>query len=171
MPLVLGHLAVGCLTNSAIDKPKTTTRKKLFILFLLANSPDIDIVISWVLTKSPWPYHRTFTHSILFAIIMAVLFANLSKFFKSFPKLGYKWCYMMVMSHILADYLLSPFKVAFLWPLRIQPGSLNGILDFVDKYETLAREAQVILICLLGYLLIKAFRAAVNYVYRFLLPA
>jgi membrane-bound metal-dependent hydrolase YbcI (DUF457 family) len=171
MPLALGHLAVGLLTNSALEKQETTTRKSLFFLFLLANSPDIDIPISWLLTGSPWPYHRTFTHSVLFAVIVAGIFSNLFKLFPSFPKLSYKWCYFAVMSHVVADYLFSPWNVAFLWPLRTGPGSFNGILDYVDPYATLAREAEVVLICLFCYFFIKTFKAAVFYLYKFLLPA
>lgn len=171
MPLALGHVAVGLLTNSAIEKPKTTPRKKLFLLFLLVNLPDIDIAISWLATGSPWPYHRTFTHSILFAIMAAVVFSNLSKFSASFPRLSYKWCYWAVMSHVVADYLLSPWKTAFLWPLPVQPASLNGVLDHVGRYANLARETEVILICLFAYLFIKTTSAAFSYLYKLLLPA
>lgn len=161
------------------EKPEKTTRKRIMILFALANSPDIDILASWLLTGNPYTYHRLFTHSILFAIIVGAVFSNLSKIFSSFPKLSYKWCYLIIMSHVIADYLISPWKVTFLWPLRVHPGSLNGILDHVDRYATLAREAEVILICVLGYLfmkflgylLIRVFRPAVEYLYEILLPA
>ena len=114
MPLAPAHMAVGLLTESTIEKPKTTTLKRLFILFLLVNSPDVDIVISWLATGSYYTYHRTFAHSILFAVIPAVLFSNLFRLFPFFPKLSYKWCYWVVISHLLADYLFSPWETAFL---------------------------------------------------------
>jgi membrane-bound metal-dependent hydrolase YbcI (DUF457 family) len=171
MPLALGHLAAGFLVTRGIDKPNTTTPKSLLMLFLLANSPDIDIAISLLLTGSPWPYHRTFTHSILFAIFMAIAVSKLHKLFHSFPKLSYKWCYWAVTSHVIADYLISPWKVDFLWPLPIRPGLFNGILDHVDKYATLAREVEVILICLICYLMIKNCRPAVHYTHKGLLSA
>jgi membrane-bound metal-dependent hydrolase YbcI (DUF457 family) len=171
MPLALGHMAVGLLTESAIEKPETTTRKRLILLFLLVNSPDIDIVISWLATGNLYTYHRTFTHSILFAVIEAALFSNLSRLFHSFPKLSYKWCYWAVISHVLADYLFSPWETAFLWPLPIQPKLFNDLLDHVGRYAHLEREIEVILICLVIYLLAKSLGAAVNYLHRLLLPA
>jgi membrane-bound metal-dependent hydrolase YbcI (DUF457 family) len=171
MPLVLGHLTVGLLSTCTLEKPKTSTRKRIFILFLLANSPDIDILISWLLTGSPWHHHRTFTHGVLFAVFMAVACSNLCRLWPSFPKLSYKWCYWAVMSHVLADYLFSPWKVSFLWPLPFQPGSLNGVLDHVGTYANLAREAQVVFICLFAYLLVKSLNAAGSYLYRVLVPA
>ena len=171
MPLALGHLTVGYLTNCVIEKPNTTPLKSLFFLFLLANSPDIDVLISWLVTGSPWPLHRTFTHGILFAVTMALVFSNLFRLFSSFPKLNYNWCYWAVMSHVIADFIFSPWKVSFLWPLPIQPESLGGLLDFVAWHATLAREAQVIFICLFTYFLIKTTFAAINYLYKRLLPA
>jgi len=102
---------------------------------------------------------------------VAALSSNFYKFFPSFPKLSYKWCYWMVMSHVIADYLISPWKVTFFWPLSIHPGSLNGILDHVGTYATLAREAQVVLICLFTYLLFRTLNAAANYLYKLLQPA
>jgi membrane-bound metal-dependent hydrolase YbcI (DUF457 family) len=171
MPLALGHLAVGLLTSCAIEKPKTTTRKSLFFLFLLANSPDMDVAISWLLTGSPWLLHRTFTHSILFAILMAAVFSNLHRLIRAVPKLSYNWCYGLVSTHVIADYLISPWGVAFLWPVPIQPLSLNGILDHVGQFATLAREIEVIFICLFTYLFVKTLRTAVVYLYKLLLPA
>jgi membrane-bound metal-dependent hydrolase YbcI (DUF457 family) len=171
MPLALGHLAVGLLTTGAIEKPKTTTRKKVLILFLLANSPDVDIAISWLLTGSFYSHHRTFTHGVLFAVVMGALFANLYRYLPSFPKLSYKWCYWAVFSHVLADYLFSPWKVDFLWPLPFYPASLNGALDFVAWYASVAREAQVLFFCLFVYLFVKTLNAAAIYLYRLLQPA
>ena len=171
MPLAPAHMAVGLLTESAIEKPKTTTLKRLFILFLLVNSPDVDIVISWLATGSYYTYHRTFAHSILFAVITAVLFSNLFRLFPSFPKLGYKWCYWVVISHLLADYLFSPWETAFLWPLPIQPRLFNDVLDHVGRYAHLEREIEVIVICMFICLFIKGLSAAINYLHRLLLPA
>jgi len=171
MPLVLGHFAVGLLTTSTIEKPKTTNRKRLIILFLLSNSPDIDIAISWLVSGSLYLHHRTFTHGILFAVVMAIVCSNLYRYISSFPKLSYKWCYWAVMSHVLADYLFSPWKVAYLWPIPIQPASLNGALDFVSIYATIAREAQVVFFVLFAYLLVKTLNAAAVYLYRLLQPA
>lgn len=170
MPLALGHLAVGLLTDCAIEKPGTTTRKRLSLLFLLVNSPDIDILISWLATGSLYAYHRTFTHSILFAVIMAAVVSNATRFWPSFPRLSYKWSYWMVMSHVIADYLITPWEVAFLWPLPFQPGALNGVLDHVSRYASLAREAEVLCICLFTYLLVKALGTAFSYLQKLLLP-
>jgi len=164
-------MAVGLLTESGIEKPKTTTRKRLFILFLVVNSPDVDIVISWLASGSFYTYHRTFTHSILFAVIAAALFSNLFRLFPFFPKLSYKWCYRAVISHLLADYLFSPWQTAFLWPLPIQPRLFNDVLDHVGRYAYLEREIEVILICLFIYLFVKGVSSAINYLHRLLLPA
>jgi membrane-bound metal-dependent hydrolase YbcI (DUF457 family) len=171
MPLALGHFAVGLLTDSAFERPQTTTRKKLSILFLLVNIPDIDVVISWLATGNPYTYHRLFTHSILFTILAAAAFSNLYKVFPSFPKLSYRWCYWMVMSHLIADYLTTPWNVAFLWPLGLPSDRLNDVLDFVPRYASLEREVEVVLMCLCIYLIIKALRATVTYLQKRLLPA
>ncbi len=163
MPLALGHFAVGLLTDSAVEKAKTTTRKKFLILFLLVNSPDIDILIGWLAAGNFYAFHRTFTHSILFAILMAAACSNLYKLFPSFPKLDYTWCYWMVISHLVADYLITPWEVSFLWPLPyLMPQSVNGILDHVPRYAAFEREAEVIIFCLCIYLLIKILGFAVN---------
>ena len=78
MPLPLGHTAIGLTTHelfseniSAFDQWKMT----LFIA-VMANLPDMDVLLGLVFAGNGNAFHRGPTHSLTFAVFMGFLASN-----------------------------------------------------------------------------------------------
>lgn len=88
----LTHIALGACVGDAILGQKLG--KRAMLIGAIANSiPDIDFIASfWLPIDENLLAHRGFTHSILFAIIVAIFSALLSKrWFRSKNILLQKW--------------------------------------------------------------------------------
>jgi membrane-bound metal-dependent hydrolase YbcI (DUF457 family) len=74
MPLPIAHGFLGATIVAAVY-PKIKKIHSLPILFgaFLANSPDFDFALVFIFGSSTW--HRGFSHSITFAIIIYLIFA------------------------------------------------------------------------------------------------
>jgi membrane-bound metal-dependent hydrolase YbcI (DUF457 family) len=118
---------------------------------LLSILPDIDMLWGLVLHGNAMTYHRGPTHSILFAITVGALYANLSRRLAGLPKLTRLTAGSIVFTHVAADYLFSPASVSFFWPLAVYwaPGT-KSLQDVM--YVLVARSFQdvtIIIACIL----------------------
>src|SRR5687768_3868468 len=104
MPLPVAHGLLGASIVAALHQKPGRIRYSLSLLTgaLLANAADLDFLLVAVLGSKTW--HRGFTHSILFSLLICLLFLFV---FRNAPirnVLGYGLAYA---SHGLLDYLTS----------------------------------------------------------------
>ncbi|MEK6684572.1 MAG: metal-dependent hydrolase [Nitrospirota bacterium] len=111
----VGHTLIGLslfLWRSAKPGPVAPIHRRLLtpqaaVFVLLANLPDMDFLISWLMTGDPNRHHSGWTHSLAFAIIAAVVAAS---FWRIEP--GY-WKSVLiglaaVGSHSVVDFFTGP---------------------------------------------------------------
>jgi len=121
MSLPLGHLAIGmtaydfCSDNVSVFRHWRTAA----LVAVLANLPDIDMIFGLILQGNGSAFHRGPTHSIVFALLMSLLAANGWKLLPRLPKIGFSLCFIIVLSHLLADFFFSGGQVSFFWPLAV----------------------------------------------------
>ncbi len=119
MPLPLGHLAIGLATHELGSGQSAFGRWKLFAAILvLANLPDIDVIIGLLIEWNGSAFHRGPTHSLLFALACGFLASRASKGWTWLPRLEFPSCFALILSHIAADALLSTSPVSWFWPLE-----------------------------------------------------
>ena len=129
MSLPLGHLAIGitaydfCSDSVSVFRHWRTTA----LVAVLANLPDIDMVIGLILQGNGGAFHRGPTHSIVFVLLMSLLAANGWKVMPQMPKIGFPVCFIIILSHLLADFFFSGGQVSFFWPLAV--GYSDGYRD------------------------------------------
>jgi membrane-bound metal-dependent hydrolase YbcI (DUF457 family) len=82
--------------GSSLEKSKT-----LLAVFLMANMPDIDFLFGFIRGK-PNQYHGYVTHSLVFAMIMAVLYAYIMQE-KKFLFNNALLAFSIIVSHDLMD--------------------------------------------------------------------
>jgi inner membrane protein len=118
MPTVLTHpavpLAVGLGLGRDIISPK------LLVAGVVASIlPDLDVIAF----RLEVPYgsalgHRGFTHSLLFAVLVALLGASLHRFLATKFSSAFFFLLMATASHGMLDaFTTGGFGIAFLWPL------------------------------------------------------
>lgn len=75
MPLPVAHALVGASVVAAIQHPWASRRTYLQMLIaaLLANAADLDFLLVYALGSKTW--HRAFTHSFVFSLLVFVLLA------------------------------------------------------------------------------------------------
>jgi membrane-bound metal-dependent hydrolase YbcI (DUF457 family) len=103
MPLPISHGLVGASIVAAIH-PKPTKRyfAPLLIGAFLANAADFDFIFVFLFQSKAW--HRGFTHSILFAFLVCVVFLMFSGKQHIREALAYGLAYA---SHFLLDYVTT----------------------------------------------------------------
>lgn len=101
-------------------------------------APDLDIPLGWILTLltgNPVNLHGVFTHSILFALLFAVIGAafhykmNL-KWAKIFYVIAVGWTF-----HILLDCVFNSYAT-FLWPLSVDTMAFCPARSFLESYRS-----------------------------------
>lgn len=110
------HLIIAWLIGKAYE---FFSRKKIshytwFFLLIGGILPDADFLIDWTLGTE---LHRTFTHSLFFAIGMSLLIYLIFSFFKNEER---KYCAIAIgagiLSHIIVDMIPGGYGVPLLWP-------------------------------------------------------
>jgi membrane-bound metal-dependent hydrolase YbcI (DUF457 family) len=113
--LAFGHFSLAYFFISLFylikRKKFVINSKKLFLIALFANLPDIDFLI-------PFLEHRTYTHSILILPLIYLLTLTISKIFND--KELKSILFLAYLTHFLGDLLLGsqlcpfyPFKFCF----------------------------------------------------------
>jgi hypothetical protein len=159
MPLPLGHIAIGLTTNDFFNENSSLTDWKIAAyVAILANLPDIDVAFGLLLQGNGSAFHRGPTHSVLFALLAAVLAAKAWNLWARIPKLGFRSCFLIILSHTVADFFLTKSPVSFLWPLEVNwAGGHSGWGEvlapvFLEAY----RDAGIIIVCLFAMVLSRA---------------
>ena len=121
MPLPLGHAAIGWTTHALISRKKPSWRdwRQVGFVTLLANIPDIDIIVGLLLYGNGSALHRGPTHSLLFALLTGLLASNAWRLGRLFPRVDFAICFSLIVSHVLADFFLTSAPISFCWPLEV----------------------------------------------------
>ena len=136
MPLPLAHAALGLATHELLGEnpPIHSPWRKLALIGLLANLPDIDVVIGLLLQGNGSAFHRGPTHSLLFALGMGWLVCRVWPWWSRTASVSFVWCASIILSHILADALLTSAPVSLFWPLEVHWSKEHcGWLDVIDS--------------------------------------
>ena len=151
MPLHLGNSAIGFATHSIISKENNSFKKWqiAILIIVLSNMPDIDVLFGLILQSNGSAFHRGPTHSILFAFIIGFIVSKSSKIWPNVPTLNFKTCFMLVISHVIADYFLTDSAVSFYWPFEVSWST--GTSDWSQVLHTViydtVNDSEILLIC------------------------
>ncbi len=151
MPSPIGHAAIGLVTYDLSLKNKSSINpwKSLFFIVILSNLPDIDVVLGLIFQINGSSFHRGPTHSLVFALTMGFLASNAWRSWSLIPKVRFISCFLLVISHVLADAFLSIAPVSFFWPFEVHwsfgYSELNEVLNliFLQPY----RDMGIVILC------------------------
>ncbi len=121
MPTILTHPAVPLALSLAAGRKVVSTRLLLAGIAVSAL-PDVDVVAF----RLGIPYaaefgHRGFSHSLLFALIVAMVGAALFRLLVSTPGRAFGFLFAAVASHgILDAFTNGGLGIAFLWPFSAE---------------------------------------------------
>lgn len=135
MPLPLGHTAAGLAIHDVYAKGRSTLGlwKTLLFVTALTNLPDLDVLVGLIVYGNGNFFHRGPTHSLLFALIMTFLISNSWRCWARIPRVSYLLCFSLILSHIVADALLTAAPVSFWYPLE-----LNSSMGYSGWREVIA---------------------------------
>ena len=121
MPLPLGHTAAGLAIHDFYTKGRSSLSiwKTLALVIVLTNLPDLDVVVGLIVHGNGNFFHRGPTHSFLFALVMALVISNGWRCWSRIPKVSYLLCFSLILSHVLADAVLTTTPVSFWYPLEL----------------------------------------------------
>jgi len=136
MPLPVAHALVGASVVAAIDPSPSSARawKPLLAGAALALCPDLDYFFEWVLH---WPdVHRTFTHSLVFALGVGGVLVLWMGPARRREGLAYSLAFL---SHTLLDFATTRITegVAWLWPYSMKGFKLGwfSFFEFEHGFE------------------------------------
>lgn len=117
MASVFSHIAIPIALKIA-GRKNTIPWRLLFLGMFLSVAPDLDSIAFkfGIAYESQWG-HRGFTHSIVFAVIVAILCSTASKWLFSKPKTVFFFAFLSMVSHTFLDALTNGgLGVAVFWP-------------------------------------------------------
>ena len=133
MPLPIAHGLLGASVVAAVH-PRPTKRFFIPLLAgaLLANAADADFALVFILRSKSW--HRGFTHSIAFALLVWLVFVLSLGLRRLRPAIAYGLAFA---SHGLLDYITTKVGggVELLWPFS----SARLVLGLVGLSEVPSR--------------------------------
>ena len=113
MALPVAHVAVAYAICRSTDRPT------LICLAFLSIVPDFDLLLVWMFDVSMSVYHRTFTHSLLFVLLVAALWLAARP--KRLQTVSFGLVFLVVASHGFLDMLCTAdatdHGVMLFWPL------------------------------------------------------
>lgn len=114
LALPLAHTSLALGLTSLRD-----LRGLVFVAFL-SFSPDLDFLLVWGLDLPRAEYHRTFSHSIVFCLVVAVIWAFIRP--RALRNVSSGLCFAVLLSHAALDILCTAdtvdHGVLLLWPLN-----------------------------------------------------
>jgi len=151
MPLLLGHTAIGLTTQNLCSRDHSGLSRWRVAVFvaILANLPDVDVLIGLLVRGNGHAFHRGPTHSLLFALFMGFVLSNASTLWSQIPKMSFRSCFLIILSHVLGDLVFTSSPVSLFWPLEVHwtPG-YSGWGDIVNTVLLKAfQDAGIIIGC------------------------
>jgi hypothetical protein len=122
MPFPLGHAAIGLATYelcSKCDDRSLRWWEKVLFIAIVSNLPDVDVIVGLVLQGNGGAFHRGPTHSFVFALCVGIIASNAWRMWSKIPVMSLMTCFLLCLSHIVADAFLTNSPVSFLWPLDL----------------------------------------------------
>lgn len=121
MPLPLGHTAIGLAAyEMGANDDSALSRLKIFIFITtLANLPDFDVIAGLLVKWNGNAFHRGPTHSLVFALMMGFVASRAWKLWTQIPKMKFGVCFLIIFSHVLADFFFTTAPVSFFWPFEV----------------------------------------------------
>ena len=166
MPLPLGHTAIGLATYETIQDPEYRGSPLGVIIFItiLANLPDVDVILGLLTQGNGNLFHRGPTHSLLFAFLAGWAASQLWRWWDRVPRMGFPICFGLVLSHVLADMLLTSAPVSLFWPFQVywSPGFSGWGSVLHTVFFSSIRDAGVVVACVIYGLLLKLLRSAIK---------
>jgi len=143
----------------AVVMGKSHGRKAALVGAICGTLPDLDVFIPYDNAVEKFTYHRGFSHSILFCILMtpvlAWLFSTVKWFGIAFKNLRVHLAiFLALLTHALLD-AMTIYGTQLFWPLQTPPVGLGSIF-IVDPLYSIP-----FLLCLLWYLIFKNYKIAV----------
>lgn len=119
MPLPIAHALVGASLVAAIHTRPDSHRYLIALMAgaILANAPDLDFFLVFTLHSRAW--HRGFTHSLIFASFVCLLFVLAAGKQRLRDALA---CGLAFASHGILDFLTTKIGggVELLWPFSAE---------------------------------------------------
>lgn len=121
MPLPVGHTAIGLAAYELMNKNNIAASRLKIIIFLaiLANIPDLDVIVGLLLKWNGNAFHRGPTHSLFLALIMGFFASKAWTVSSQIPRMTFGVCFLIIFSHILADFFFTSAPVSFFWPFEV----------------------------------------------------
>jgi len=134
MSLPIGHATIGftayslfCGNGSSFGRWKAPLG-----ILILSNLPDVDVVLGIVLQGNGNAFHRGPTHSLIFALIAGFLAYRVLELWSQWPRLSFRICFILILSHILADSVFTSSPISFFWPVIVNwSGGHSGLRHVV----------------------------------------
>jgi hypothetical protein len=151
MPLPLGHAVIGLATHDLLTKEGSafTGWKTAVYVTILANLPDLDVVIGLLFAGNGNAFHRGPSHSIVFALVMGYLASKAWKLYAPIPKMTFTVSSLLILSHVVADLFFTQSSVSLLWPLEVSwSGGHSGWMDVISAaLLEQHQDVRIIMIC------------------------
>ncbi len=130
MALAFGHLISAWILGKVYEKASSKKLGQNVWFFLLFGGilPDIDFLVEWGLKI---PYHRTFTHSIMFLVLMVLAVYIISVLYKE--KYAKRYAIAIgagILVHLVLD-MSSTNGIMFFWPNEMYFSFTKGATLFV----------------------------------------
>lgn len=121
MSLPIGHAAIGFASYSLSNRNESPLgRWKVLIgVLVLSNLPDGDVILGILLQGNGSAFHRGPTHSLIFAIIGAILVSGICRLYSPLPKFSFRNCFLLILSHLFADAMFTSSPISFFWPIAV----------------------------------------------------
>ena len=161
MPLPLGHAAIGLMTyETSVGHSAFQNWKRFIFITALANLPDVDVIFGLLFKWNGNAFHRGPTHSLIFAITAGFLAYIIAKRWFKIRRITYWFSILLILSHVIADALLTNSPVSLFWPFEIYLSTGHASLtDIVHSilFESL-QDGWIVLCCGVGIVMLRLFR-------------
>lgn len=158
MPLPLGHMMIGLTTNEILDggSARPDWKTAIFIA-VLSNLPDLDITAGLLVYDNGCAFHRGPSHSVAFALLAGFLAANAWRLWHTIPRMKWTSCFLIILSHVFGDLLLTRSPVSLLWPWEIhwKAGFSGWGESLMPILLEAHRDAGIVLVCLFTIILVR----------------
>ena len=121
MSLPIGHATIGITAYNLFFRNGSSVGgwKVPLGILVLSNLPDVDVILGIVLQGNGSVFHRGPTHSLAFAVIAGFLASKVWEWWSPWPRLSFRICFMLILSHILADSVFTSSPISFYWPFIV----------------------------------------------------